>query len=119
MPIADEGQKYLGFNWKGIIYQYTCLPFGIAFAPRLFTKLLKPVYASLRKLGHKSVGYIDDSLLCGESLNECTENIQATMSLFSKLGFVIHKNKSVLLPTKEIIFLANIINSETMTVSFP
>lgn len=117
--MAEEDQKYFSFNWKGIIYQYTCLPFGIAFAPRLFTKLLKPVYASLRKLGHKSVGYIDDSLLCGESENECTENIKATISQFSKLGFVIHKNKSILIPTKEIIFLGNIINSETMTVSLP
>jgi hypothetical protein len=45
VPIAEDDQTYLGLNWKGITYQYTCLPFGIAFAPRLFTKLLKPVYA--------------------------------------------------------------------------
>jgi hypothetical protein len=96
VPIAEYDQKYLGFNWKGITYQYTCLPFGIAFAPRLLTKLLKPVYASLRNLGHKSVDYIEDSLLCGESVNECTENINATLSQFTKLGFVVHKNKSIL-----------------------
>lgn len=119
IPIAEEHQKYLGFSWRGIIYQYTCLPFGIAFAPRIFTKLLKPVYASLRKLGHKSVGYIDDGLLCGESFNECEQNITASLSQFSKLGFVIHKKKSVLVPTKQITFLGNIINSETMTVSLP
>ena len=100
MPIAEDDQKYLGFNWKGITYQYTCIPVGIAFAPRLFTKLLKPVYASLRNLGHKSVGYIEDSLLCGESVNECTENINATLSQFTTLGFVVHKNKSILVPTK-------------------
>lgn len=119
VPIAVDDQIYLGFTWKGITYQYTCLPFGIAFAPRLFTKLLKPVYASLRKLGHKSVGYIDDSFLCGDSVSECTENINATLSQFTKLGFVVHKNKSILIPTKEIVFLGNIINSETMTVSLP
>jgi hypothetical protein len=50
VPIAEDDQKYLGFNWKGITYQYTCLPFGIVFAQRLFTNLLKPVYASLRNL---------------------------------------------------------------------
>jgi hypothetical protein len=40
----------------------------------------------LRNLGHKSVGYIDDSLLCGESVNEYTENINATLSQFTKLA---------------------------------
>jgi hypothetical protein len=64
----------------------------------------------LRNLGHKSVGYIDDSLLCGESVNEYTENINATLSQFTKLGFVVHKNKSILVPTKEIAFLGNINN---------
>ena len=73
----------------------------------------------MRNLGHKSVGYIDESLLCGESVNECTENINATLSQFTKLGFVVHKNKSMLIPAKEIVFLGNIINSETMTVSLP
>jgi hypothetical protein len=100
MPIAEDDHKYLGFNWKGIPYQYTCLPFGIAFAQRVFTKRLKPVYASLRNLGHKSVGYIEGSLHCGEGVNECTENINATLSQFTKLGFVVHKNKSILVPTK-------------------
>lgn len=64
----------------------------------------------MRNLGHKSVGYIDDSLLCGESVNECIENINATSSQFTKLGFVVHKNKSILVPTKEIVFLGNINN---------
>ncbi len=33
----------------------------------LFTKLLKPVYATLRSMGHLSSGYIDDSYLQGDS----------------------------------------------------
>ena len=41
------------------------------------------------------------------------------MSQFTKLGYVVHKNKSMLVPAKEIVFLGNIINSETMTVSLP
>ena len=52
VPIAKEHRKYLCFQWKNKFFQYTCLPNGISCAPRLFTKLLKPVYAQLRKLGH-------------------------------------------------------------------
>ncbi|CAG2227255.1 unnamed protein product [Mytilus edulis] len=65
VPIAEEHQKFLRFYWNGKLFQYTCLPNGISSAPRIFTKLLKPVYSSLRVLGHVNVGYIDDSLLLG------------------------------------------------------
>ena len=36
-------RKFLGFQWKGRFYQFLCLPFGITIAPRVFTKVLKPV----------------------------------------------------------------------------
>ena len=54
---------YLKFCFDGAFYQYTCLPNGLASAPRIFTKLLKPVYATLHSMGHLNSGYIDDSYL--------------------------------------------------------
>ena len=47
VPIADEHKKFLRFTWNGKLLQFTCLPNGLACAPRLLTKLLKPVYATL------------------------------------------------------------------------
>ena len=44
---------------------------------------------------------------------------KCNFGLIYKTWFVLHKNKSILVPTKEIVFLGNIINSETMTVSLP
>ena len=46
--IAEEQQKFLCFRWQGKIYQFTCLPNGVSEGPRLFTKLMKPVFATLR-----------------------------------------------------------------------
>ena len=34
-------------------------------APIIFTKLLKPVLAALRKQGHQIMGYLDDTFLMG------------------------------------------------------
>ena len=62
VPIAEQYQIYLRFIWKDCIYQYTCLPNGLASAPRLFTKLMKVVYATLRRMGHVNIGYIDKTL---------------------------------------------------------
>ena len=61
VAIAPSDQNYLKFSWRGKLYQFTCFPNILAFCPRKFTKLLKPVYSTLRNLGHLSVAYIDDS----------------------------------------------------------
>lgn len=116
VSIAEEHQKYLRFQWNGKIFQYTCLPFGISSAPRIFTKLMKPVYSKLRALGFVNIGYIDDSLLCGDSIEACDINVKETIKLLSSLGFFINKEKSVLSPTKKIVFLGHIIDSEQMIV---
>lgn len=115
--VAYPDRKYLRFIWKGTLYQYTCLPNGLSSAPRLFTKLLKPVYASLRSKGHVSVAYIDDSYLQGETYEQCLKNIQDTIDLFEQLGFKINKEKSVVVPTHEIVFLGFVLNSKSMTIS--
>jgi len=119
VPIAPEHQVKLRFEKAGRIYQFVCLPNGISCAPRIFTKLMKPVYASLRLLGHTNSGYIDDSLLMGDSFEGCENNVTDTVELMENVGFMIHPDKSVLVPTKKITFLGNNIDSENMTVTLP
>jgi hypothetical protein len=116
VPIASEHKKYLRFQWKSKLFQYTCFPNGLACCPRMFTKLLKPVYATLRQKGYENVPYIDDSYLQGDNPHECWLNAKETVSLFQDLGFIIHPQKSIFIPTQELTFLGFVINSVTMTV---
>ena len=51
VPVNVNHRKYLRFIWKNQLFQYTCLPNGLSSAPRLFTKILKPLYATLRSCG--------------------------------------------------------------------
>ena len=119
VPIALEDRKFLKFEWKGDYYQYTCLPNGLACAPRLFTKILKAIYAHLHCVGHVSMGHIDDSFLVGYTRSACELNIQHTVECFASLGFVIHPEKSVLIPTQELEFLGFLLNSISMTNRLP
>ena len=116
VPVAPEHRKYLQFMWGGKLFQYTCLPNGLSSAPRYFTKLLKPVYGTLRSQGHLNVGYIDDSYLQGSSVSDCSQNIRATICLFENLGFVINKEKSVLQPCQKLVLLGFILDSILMRV---
>ena len=119
VPIASEDRTFLKFEWEGNYYQYTCLPNGLASAPRLFTKILEPIYADSHSVGHASKGHIDDSFLVGYTRSACKQNIQDTVECFDSLGFVIHPEKSVLIPTQELEFLGFLLNSISMTIRLP
>ena len=109
--MSVQYRKYLRFEWEGKLYQFTCLPNRLSSAPRSFTKILKPVHSSLRSKGHVTVGYIDDSYLQGDTYEECNQNVQDTVNLFGKLGFLPHPEKSVFEPTQKITFLGFVINN--------
>ena len=85
----------------------------------LFTKILKPIYAHLHSVGHVSMEHIDDSFLVGYTRSACEQNIQDTVKCFDSLGFVIHPEKSVLIPTQELEFLGFLLNSISMTIQLP
>ena len=116
VPIARSHQRFLKFEWEGSLYAFTCFPNGLASCPRKFTKLLKPVYSVLRQLGHLSSPYIDDSYLQGEDYDRCLENIIDTVRLLYTLGFIVHPEKSVLIPTQRLIFLGFILDSILMHI---
>jgi len=81
VPIHKLHRKYLRFRYMDKLYEFSCLPFGISVAPRVFTKLLRPVVTHLRSLGYANIIYLDDILILGNTLNECLENINTTVSL--------------------------------------
>lgn len=119
VKVADEQQQYLCFRWLDKIYQFTCLPNGISEGPRLFTKLMKPVYSKLRQMGHTITSFIDDTLMCGNSLMACKECVNDTIQLLQRVGFCINEEKSVMIPTTRIEYLGNVIDSVSMTVTLP
>ena len=80
-------------------------------------KILKPVYARLRSIGHTCMGHIDVSLLVGQIFNLCHRNIADTVSLFTNLALTIHPLKSVLQHQQKINFLGFVLDSITLTVT--
>ena len=116
VPIHQSNKKFLKFSWRGKLFQFTCLPNGLSSAPMCFTKILKPVYATLRRAGHDNNGYIDDQYLQGDTKDECLSNVSDTVSLLTKLGFLIHPDKSVLVPVQMITLLSFFLDSIQMLV---
>ena len=105
VSVRPADRKWLRFMWKDKHYQFTCLPQGLTSAPRIFTKLLKPVLAHLRKMGMIVSCYIDDCIFIAPSFDELNSNIQYAVSFFDKLGLTVHVSKSSLVPSKEVEYL--------------
>ena len=60
VPIHLDHHKYLWFQWEGQIYRPAFWP---SCAPRIITKLMKPVVTFLRERGMRLEIYLEDMLL--------------------------------------------------------
>ena len=99
VPISDLHKKYLRFHFDGVLYEFQALPNGLASGPRIFTKITKPIFSTLRKRGHTNSPYIDDVLLFGDSIVDCQNNIKETIEVSTRAGFIGHPDKLVLIPS--------------------
>ena len=119
VAIHPDDRKYLRFMWNNQLFEYTCLPNGLSCAPRVFTKMLKPIFSLLRSQGFVSVYYLDDILLFRNSPQDCVENVNVTLAILRRLGFFINYSKSSFLPSNKVEFLGFELDSTTMLANLP
>ena len=116
VPLAKNSQKYVRFQWKGKLYEFSCLCFGLSSAPRLFTKLMKMPISVLKKLCIRIMTYLDDMLLKGATLKELITAPDTPICLLQSLGFLINIRKPI---ETHIEFLGLPVNFQDMTFSLP
>ena len=119
VPLHRRSQKFIRFQFQGRTYQFTCLPFGLTSAPRIFTKILKPVTGILRKMGIRIIVYLDDMLIMNSTLEGARKDIMILKSILENLGFLINMEKSIFVPVQIIEFLGIIVDSTTMRFLLP
>ncbi|KAI8500838.1 hypothetical protein Bbelb_216560 [Branchiostoma belcheri] len=117
--VDADSRRFLTFQWQGQFYQFQCLPFGVATALSVSTKVLKVPVAILRRRGFRLVVYLDDILVIGRSREACREALWAATELLSRLGFVPNLEKSVLEPSQRITFLGSGIDTTQMVTFLP
>uniref|UniRef100_A0A914YX61 Reverse transcriptase domain-containing protein n=1 Tax=Panagrolaimus superbus TaxID=310955 RepID=A0A914YX61_9BILA len=119
IPIKNSSRKYLAFEVDGITYAFRALPFGLATAPRVYTKVIKPVASFLRARGIRLIVYLDDWLFIAETAEQLAEDLRLSTALFKALGLIVNEQKSQLTPVQQIEFLGLNIDSCNMTFSVP
>ena len=117
VPMHQAVRKYLRFVVNKKVYQFTCLPFGLATSPREFTKLLRPVVSLLRQQGVKLHVYLDDWLIRADTPEEAQLHSQTIIKVLQFLGWIINFEKSDLTPSQDFQFIGMHFNTRRFTVA--
>ncbi|KAG8539574.1 hypothetical protein GDO81_020726 [Engystomops pustulosus] len=121
IPVLQSHRKFLRvaiLQDKTVLhYQFTCLPFGLSSAPRVFTKVAVVLSAALRLQGIQVIPYLDDWLLIAQTEHLMYHDLAVVLKTLEVHGFVVNKKKSSLVPATSQKFLGFIINSSNMTLS--
>ena len=78
------------------LYQYRCMPFGIASAPALFQKKMDSVLQGIKHV----VCYIDDILVTGSNESEHLRNLEQVFNRLKEHGIGLRKDNFFFSPTQ-------------------
>ena len=97
--IAEQHWKYLGAKYlsKAGQQQYFVfchMPFGLATAVHVITKLFKPINAYLGQRGIRHSIFIDDGRILAQSKEELANHIDVVRQVITDAGWIIEETKS-------------------------
>ncbi len=75
LRLSEESQRYTTINTHRGLFQYTCLPFGVASAPALFQKSMDFILQGVSGV----ICYIDDILVTGSSDKEHLQHLDQAL----------------------------------------
>ncbi len=111
IQIAPHHRRFLRFAFKGTAYQYSVLPFGLALAPRTFSKCMDAALSLLRSSGVRILNYLDDWLILAQSRDTLISHIDSLLIHLEYLGLCVNMQKSVLTPSQSITYLGVCLDS--------
>ena len=123
VEIFQPHWTYLGFSWgsQGHMdyYVFTVLPFGLATACYVFTKLLRPLVKWWRGQGLRAVVYLDDGIVATAGLEAAMHASSTVQTTLQRAGLVVNIEKSQWNPTQSLTWLGFSLDLSQGTVSVP
>lgn len=107
----EEHWKYLGFQWPDQYYVFTQLPFGLAPACYVFTKVMRQLVKSWRSRGVRLIPYIDDFIFFCKDRAEFARVQASVLAELSAAGLVVSIEKCQLSCSHVAKFLGFVVDS--------
>lgn len=96
VDMHESSRTYMCFEWESQLYYFAVMPFGLAPACWVFTKLVRVPMSFMRKQGLKCLGYIDDGLAGHALFSEAMRLKNMTLAVFEGCGWSVNYPKSSL-----------------------
>ena len=115
-------RKYCRFRdpATGQRLQWRTVSFGVAEAPRICTKLLRPLLAILKQIGIRCIIYIDDILLLHQDRVQLARSMAVTLSLLQQqAGLNVKTTKCAFHPSQRFQCLGYVWDTVQMKVYVP
>ena len=121
IPISEELAQRLCFRTPEGWRRLRALPQGLRTSPKLFTRLTRPLMLQFRKAFPfvTLVDYIDDILLAYRGRRMLLEARDWLLTRLKELGWVVNLVKSSLIPSRRLIFLGHLWDTQRLIVSLP
>ena len=105
IDIHKQHWMYLGFSWaldhEPEFYAFCVLPFGLATACYVFTKVKRSLVKYWRQQGIRVVVYLDDGLVAVEGVQNATKVSTVVQQDLIKAGWVENVTKSEWVPSQQ------------------
>ncbi len=98
IQVIRRHRKFLRFAFGGKVYQNMFLPFGLALAPRTFTKCMDAALAPLRFQGIRLLNFLDDWLILAHSRESVSRHIDVVLCHIHALGLRMNNKEGCSLP---------------------
>ena len=124
--LCEEEYGYFGFEWDGVYYVYTVLPFGWSPSAFILQKFMEAVMYFLTSFGIPSVVYLDDVLLA-QMFDMMSRGMVVASNwsgfilsvVLNSLGVFISIKKSSPVPEAAKVFLGFLVNCVDRTFAIP
>ena len=105
IPVRKGLRKYLRFAYKGKVWQFRALPFGLSPAPWVFTMAVRELQVLAHRQGIFLHQYLDDWVIRHQSREVLERQRDYVLSLCESMGFMINPEKSELTPAQSFVFV--------------
>ena len=90
--LTEQARKYTAFLYKGSLYQFLRIPFGIKTAGAGF---IRAIEIALRQILHFVTAYVDDLLIASKTFDEHLYHVEQVFQHLLQAGFTLCLEKSL------------------------
>ncbi len=91
ISMCEADKKKTAFAWKGGLYEFNRMPFGLCNAPATFQRTMDKILAEER--GKFVIPYLDDIIIYSKSSDEHIEHVKKVIGRLQNAGIKLNKNK--------------------------